>query len=309
MKIRSIRKDDTEKIAALWNECFWIELENGRPEWYVKRNLLSRESFLEKLSVDGNQPKKADAAGFWVACRDSTPIGFAAGTVEQGVGHLQALIVHPVFRKKGTGTALFEAVKTCFGTREARTMTLDFGRFHFRDKTGIFEGSPEFRFLKHRGLKPTRKCVVFILYFKDFRLKEEIADMRSDLEKKDGIHIRFYEPGYSMDLSRIREQGFITSWKSIEDASNRQRGLIATHGIRVVGFNEPGKGPYVDPDYRGRNIGKLLVSLGCLEAKKRGAWFSYFRTAVDNHPAVKVYLYTGYRKLGEIYSAVEPIDI
>lgn len=308
MTIRDFRIDDVESILTLWNESLWDELDTGKPDWYVKRNLFTKPQLIEKIHADAYDSSGLGPEGFHVADQNNILVGFAGGTVEDGAGHIKALIVHPAFRRTGIGAGLYEKVLTYFRTQGARSVTLDFGKWHFRDKTGVFEGSPEYHFLAGRGLEPTRKSIVFILCLKDFRVKDEVRELRKDLERDD-IHIRFYEPGYTISLSRIEEPGFRTSWKRIEETYKEEKGLIATQGRRVVGFNEPGKGPFVDPDYRGRKIGKVLVGLGCLEAKRRGAWFSYFRTEVDNYSAINVYLYTGYQKLGEIYTAVKPIDI
>ena len=89
--------------------------------------------------------------------------------------------------------------------------------------------------------------------------------------------------------------------------------LIAADGDRVVGFigfvrvHESGRAaftPGVDPEYRRRGIGKVLVNPWGAEVKKKGAELSMISTGSTNYPAQRIYFGMGYRKLGEFSTSL-----
>lgn len=319
MRIRNFMADDVDKVVELWNVSLWKDSNAGKPSWYIRRNLLTNEQLMKKIS-DSN----FDQSGSFVACQNDRIVGFGASMIRDQTGYISGLVVHPSFRRRRIGTELYQKILTYCRGQGAKKAELG-----FNFSTGILENRPEYYFLISKGFRfhPMLKLMTFILYFKDFKLKDEILEIRRKLEDE-GIRIQYYEPRYKKSLSFSkfegqdwfsRESWIPSMWKSITDSRNIDDELIVTHGERVVGFmglthvEEWGEaahqGPFVDPEYRGRKIGKVLVNLWCHEVKKKGAWYSFIGVYVNNYYAQKCYFYAGYKKLGEIYTVFESVNI
>ena len=101
------------------------------------------------------------------------------------------------------------------------------------------------------------------------------------------------------------------SYKKNLEAVEPMAVLIAADGDRVVGFigfvvvrdnGKAGFSPGVDPAYRKRGIGKVLVNLWGEAVKEIGAEESIISTGTRNEPAQRIYFDMGYRKLGEFFA-------
>ena len=151
------------------------------------------------------------------------------------------------------------------------------------------------------------------LIFEDFVLRDKIMEIRERL-KREGIEIKYYEDRYKDSFSKLMEDDFQWWWYG-EYGPNLERDkplpvLIAVdeHKDRVVGFigfvavganKRAGFSPGVDPEYRKRGIGKVLVNLWAREVKEMGAEESLISTGIENYPAQRIYFDMGYEKLGE----------
>ena len=89
--------------------------------------------------------------------------------------------------------------------------------------------------------------------------------------------------------------------------------MIAVDGDSVVGFigfvavTEDGKAgfsPGVDPAYRKKGIGKVLVNLWAEAVKQLGATDSTISVGIDNDPAKRIYFDMGYQKIGEFLATL-----
>jgi GNAT superfamily N-acetyltransferase len=168
-------------------------------------------------------------------------------------------------------------------------------------------GTPEFEFFVKNGYAPRGDSeLVLRLRFDGFSLRPEITARRVELEQE-GIEVRYYGGGDWESLSKLLQTHF-PRWMRREDTTKHPL-LVAVHRDRVIGFaafvvvDRDGRSafsPGVDPEYRGRGIGKVMVNVWGAEVKKLGAEESILSTGERNYPAQRIYFEMGYQKLGAL---------
>ena len=313
MEIRTFERADAGGVVSLWNAAL---RDKADQTWYLESMLLS-EDRLENVTTDPN----FDPAGAFVARDGSQIVGFGRGVVKrvptyQGEelsglpGYLEGLAVKPDFRGRGIGDQLLQRIESYVraGGKESITMT------RYRSPIAgayLLPDTPEYRFLLNRGYQVSSREMRLKLTFERFSLSGEITDTRQRL-KEEGIEITYYEDRHRESFSKLMEGHFQGWWfysyrPNLESASPRPV-LIAVHENRVVGFigfvsidrnRRAGFSPGVDPEYRKRGIGKVLVHLWADEVKKIGAEESFISVGVANLPAKSIYLNMGYESMGE----------
>jgi len=314
---RPYRPEDAPGVVDLWNRT--VQAEAGANDWYVEDNALS-EARLARIAANPN----FDPEGVFVHEEQRRIVGYGRAVVKsvpayegeplaERPGYLEGLVVDRAFRRRGLGSELLERAESYVRSKGKRTVRVSryspaiAGLSMLPDSSG-------FRFLVKRGYKPEPFQMELELRFADFRLREEVVQARDRL-RREGIHVRHYVERDRDSFVALQESHFSHWWHSIYgpnlERDNPLPVLVAADGDRVVGFigfvrvsseGRAGFTPGVDPDYRRRGIGTVLVNLWAAEVKERGAVLSRIATGTTNYPAQHIYFGMGYRKLGEFTS-------
>lgn len=314
MEIRAFRKEDMGEVVDLWNRS--LREDKGDSPWYLEFTLLS-EGRLEGIVADPN----FDRDGAFVAYDGERMIGFGRGVVKkvasyegekpEGLpGYLEGLVVDSSFRRRGAGTWLLQHIESYVRENGKDALQISFHRSPVFG-VSVLPETPEYRFLVGRGFEPEVSEFRLRLVFDAFRLREEILEIRERL-RREGIEITYYQDAYRDSFSGLMARYFPGWWhysyRPNLEREERLPVLVALEGDRVVGFvgfvhvrgnGRAGFSPGVDPEYRRRGIGKVLVNLWAQAVKEMGAVESIISTGTENYPAQRVYFGMGYEKLGE----------
>lgn len=314
MTIRTFRREDASEVARLWNTS--LREDKANPRWYIEDNILTEDK-LEKMISNPN----FDCKGAFVAYDGQEMIGFGRGVVkkvksyedenlEDLPGYLEGLVVKPSFRRKGIGTQLLEHIEAYIEAEGKDAIWVSRYRSPVA-RISVLPETPEYRFLLKRGFREEGREMRLKLIFEDFVLRDEVIEARERL-KHEGIEIRYYEDQYRGSFSELMERRFQGWWyrgyKPNLEGDEPLPVLVAVDKGRVVGFvgfvavrenKRAGFSPGVDPEYRRRGIGTVLVNLWAKEVKEMGAEESLISTGVGNYPAQSIYFDMGYEKLGE----------
>ncbi len=319
MGIRNFRREDATEVVNLWNTSLSEDKTNS--QWYVEDNLLSKEK-LEKIVSNPN----FDWRGAFVAYDGQQMIGFGRGVVkkiksykdeelEDLPGYLEGLVVEPSFRRRGIGTQMLQNIESYIKAEGKDTIRIS---CYHPAIVGIciLPETPEYKFLLKRGFKPEARAMKLKLIFENFVLRNKIIETRERL-KQEGIEIKYYKDQYKDSFSKLMEKHFQGWWyDSYRPNLERDKPLpvlIAVDKDRVVGFigfvtigknKRAGFTPGVDPEYRRRGIGKVLVNLWAKEVKEMGGEESLISTGMGYHPAQRIYSDMGYKKLGEFWDGL-----
>jgi ribosomal protein S18 acetylase RimI-like enzyme len=316
VQIRAYQEADAAAVVALWNGT--VRADKADQEWYVDEVILSKEAF-DRISRHPNH----DPEGAFTAWDSGRLVGYARAAIkcvpafegDDGDAYLEALVVDPDARRKGIGSALLAAVEAYASGRGLSLIRT----VRYRSAAAgicVVAGTPEAVFLQDRGFGAEVTEMRLHLEFGEFSLSDEVRQAREAL-LADGIEIRYYEPADHEAMRCLMARHFQVWWgvtygPSLEQAEPRQT-LIAvdTRTQRVAGFagyvdvfpnGGTGMSPGVDPDYRGRSIGKVLCNVWGDEVKRMGATHSRISTGLENEAAKAIYFGMGYRKIGEFHS-------
>lgn len=305
MQISALHNDQIEEACAVWNEAA-----EAQGEGY-EDNQLSSEHLLQITEDENFMPTAA-----LVITEGGEVIGFAVGYIQtvdfRKEGDLEAkparLAGVAIARQRwrqGIGRELLQAVEAVVAgqkdaiAHETYGMPLSLVR-------RIYLDSGPYRFLSACGYRPVHHELLLRNDLQKFQLTDEISRRRDNLEGQ-GVEYRFYQPEDRSELLDFMVRCFPGGWyASIERAtedSEDARVLMAIAEGKIVGFMGPlwvieageagGFGsPGVDPDFRGRGIGKVMFNLGLDYLKKAGAAHTTYGTGVTN-PARFIYFDSG----------------
>ncbi|MCK4376360.1 MAG: GNAT family N-acetyltransferase [Candidatus Brocadiae bacterium] len=318
MTIRNFRKSDVPALVELWNSA--LRQEAGDKQWYLDSYLLSEAKL---LWITGNSNFDPSAAFVWE--QEGRIVGFAWGVVkkvpsyegerlEDSPGYLEGFVVDRAFRSRGIGTQLVQKVESYARAASKRTVILTC--YHSAiEGLGLLPGSSGHEFLLKRGYEAEPPEMRLRLSFEDYSFPDEVAGIRERL-RRDGIEIEYYEGRHEDSFCRLLQRHFRSWWHAIYQPNLTRAEplpvLIAVDADRVVGFvgfvtvwegKRAGFTPGVDPQYRRRGIGKVLLNVWARDVKRLGAQESIISTGTDNYPAQRIYFAMGYKKLGEFYSS------
>ena len=267
--IRNYRSTDFDQYVQLRNET----IQRDRPDDYISKELLA-----EALGHPSFSPED----DLFVAEKSFDPqlIGYVSVFREPGIGRsLLDGSVHPLNRRMGVGTELFEhAVEysRVAGLRKVQVCV---------SETNL----PAIRMLSGLGLK-------FFRHFWGYRL--DLAEYQVPEVKTGQFTFRSLEPDEVVDLTAIQNRSFADTWGfnantneeifyRINSMSSRPENVIMVYqGRRPVAYcwtrihpsdtAADRKGEIhmlgVDPDFRGQSIGRkvLIAGLSYLKLKKVG---------------------------------------
>lgn len=315
--LRPYDAEDAGAVAELWNGA--LTAEAGASEWYVADNRLS-EGKLERIASDPNY----DPEGAVVYQHGGRVVGYARVVVKtvpsyegeplgEVPAYLEGLVVGQSFRRQGIGTELLEHIESYAQARGKQIVRVACWHSAIAG-VSMLAGSSGYRFLVKRGYEAVPLEIKLRLRFEDFSLRDQIVETRERL-CREGIQFRHYGDRDRDSFVSLVKGQFPHWWHSTYgpnlDRDHPLPVLIALEDDRVVGFigfvrvhedRTAAFTPGVDPEYRGRGIGTVLVNLWGAEVKEEGAVESAISTGTTNYPAQRIYFGMGYENLGEFSS-------
>jgi len=317
VEIRNLRAEDATRVISLWNES--LRQGEAHSAWYVENYLLNQEKLGQ---ITGNS--NFDPNGAFIACDGEQVIGFGIGVVktvasyegenlEDLPGYLERLVVAGPFRRRGTGTQILRNVESYVAAAGKRALRISCYQSAIVGMSVLPE-APEYKFLIKSGFQAEGFEIRLMLKLQDFSPKGDIIETRKQLEKN-GIQIRYYHDKDQAWFCKLMQVPDFQGWwhNSYQPNLKKETPLpvliaVDTRKDRVVGFvgfvtvgpdRRAAFSPGVDPEYRKRGIGKVLVNMWAEEVKKLGAQESQISTGTDNLPAQRIYFDMGYEKIGQ----------
>lgn len=306
MEIMQLQRSHLEEVVSLWNNA--IEVQRQGYQTYTiscqrLMNIMEDENFLP--------------SGALVAVSKDRLVGFALGYVQKadfrGEGDLEAkpgwlagLAVRPDCWRQGVGRALLEALESALQKAGKSAAGFQTYRMPISLVHGIYLDTYPYHFLLSCGYRSLEHELRLRNELPSFQLDRDILRRRRKLASE-GIIYRWYQPNDRDNLLEFMAHHFSGGWyTSIQQATHREppaRILLALASDRIVAFmgpfytSKPGQpgsfgSPGVDPEFRRRGIGTVLVNLGLDYLKSVGASYTEYGTGVAN-PARFIYFGTG----------------
>jgi GNAT superfamily N-acetyltransferase len=304
IRISRSRKTQTADLAALWNRAVLVQGE----EYHQNQ--------VSAADLDAVVHKPGLSFEFAVAKDRSDLLGFALGCAQNAGGEesdpgaqpgwLSAVAVEPAHWRQGIGRRLLRALEQTFARQGRTALATQTFRMPFSLLRRPRLDSAPYRFLIACDYRPQSHELYLRNDLGRFHLSDDVARRRHELSAE-GIDYRRYEPADREELLALLGRCFSPGWHAtIERATADARQpliLTARAGERIVGFmgpllvtrpGAPGSlgSPGIDPGFRGRGIGKVLVNLGLDYLKGAGASEVCYSTSVTN-PARFIYFDSG----------------
>ena len=319
MEIRHFEQDDIAGVAALWNTA--LDEDKTSDLWYAEESRITEDG-LGRIAAHPNH----DPGGAFVAREGSEIVGYARAVVKRArsfeeedlatlPGYLEGLVVKASCRGQGIGGELLQRVETFAKGFAKEALHIVRVRSPISG-VSVVPDTPEYAFLLNRGFETKSREMRLELNLGTFELRDEIVRLRNDLATN-GIELRFYEDRDFGSMEQLMERHFRNWWfasyrPNIEKETPSPVLVAVDRGReRVVGFagfvtvssnGRAGFSPGVDPDYRGKGIGRALSNIWADEVKKVGATSSRISTGFTNIPAKTIYFDMGYQMIGEFCS-------
>ncbi|MCY3834714.1 MAG: GNAT family N-acetyltransferase [Chloroflexi bacterium] len=305
MLIRSYQGKDESDLLDVWHQA-------------MPADRISASLFRTQVLLDPNfHPDYVP-----VAVEDGRVVGFILCLVRQvpyflqGMDESEAWIsafgVHPDYRRRGIGTALFETIVDKL--RAENRSLVDISPYvpnYFVPGVDTQAYPDSIRFLRERiGFETLYHAISMGADLTNFRIPAEIQARIDRAEDEDGLTIRRIEAADIPDLMPFLVEHFGWDWfrhaqsyllEYFGDSPHRICFLVAREKGEVVGFCQQRNeryGPFgVRPDCRNRGIGRMLL-FKCLEAMAaKHVFYAYFLWTDEN--AARLYALAGFKRRRE----------
>jgi GNAT superfamily N-acetyltransferase len=310
IRISASRAGETAGLAALWDRAVLAqgeahEITSGlleRLDAVVHEDGLSFEIVVAR--------DRSEVVGFALGCAQKAGAGDGTESGSQP-GWLSGVAVEPSRWRQGIGRRLLRGLEQAF-VRQGKTVV---ATQTFRMPVSLLRrpylDSAPYRFLISCGYRPLTHELYLRNNLERFHLSDEVKRRREVLSAE-GIHYRMYEPGDRAELLELVGRYFPAGWHAtIERATAddcRPVIFVVRAGGQIVGFmgpldirqpRTPGRfgSPGVDPAFRGRGIGKVLINLSLDYLKKAEVSEVRYSTGLTN-PARFTYFDSGAELLG-----------
>ena len=273
---------------------------------------LDRAGFEERFFASEKGCEKV----FLCADNGYTAAGFAAGTFRCGgdAGYVTAVLVRKEYRRSGLGTALISAPEAALKSQD--TKKYEFSFYNPQSLPWIVPGTPRhdhpgypgvdmagagYVFMKNAGYRDFAYQNAYYHRLENFKMPPDIEMIEKEAAKQN-YAVTYYDKNRHYGAEECMEKIGSAGWKKTVLDNISSDGapplLIAEYGentdgkARMVGFTgpvyvQPGGRGYlaglaVDPDHRGRGLGKLLFCRLCAALKAEGADFMTLFTGENN---------------------------
>jgi len=310
IRISASRAGETAGLAALWNRAILAQGEGyeitgcllERLDAIVHDNGLSFEVVVAR--------DRTEVVGFALGCAQKAGAGDGTESGSEP-GWLSGVAVEPSRWRQGIGRRLLRGLEQAFVKQGKTAVATQTFRMPVSLLRRPYLDSAPYRFLVSCGYRPLTHELYLRNNLERFQLSDEVRRRREVLSAE-GIHYRMYEPGDRAELLGLLGRCFSATWRAtIERATADDRRpviFVVCAGEQIVGFmgpldirqpRTPGSfgSPGVDPAFRGRGIGKVLINLSLDYLKKAEVSEVCCSTGVTN-PARHIYLDSGAELLG-----------
>ncbi len=282
INLRAYRGADEAALIVLWNRS-------------MTHDPIDAAAFRTRVLLDANF--RAD--GLIVAEEDRALVGFVLTILRQvplflqGLeperGWITAFGVHPAHRRRGIGQQLFAAALTRFAAAGRRQVEISpYTPNYFIPGVDVDAYAPAVAFLEKLGWQTVSTPISMRAELTGYQVQPEVIELAASLAT-DGIVIRpvaaddlpalmpFIAATFGWDWYRFAQEYLLALFGPGADDICF---LVATEGEPIVGYCQQRSerfGPFgVDPAWRGRGIGRVLLARCLAAMRAKGfhcAWF------------------------------------
>lgn len=302
MDIRAYRGIDEAELLNVWHLA-------------MTHDRLSAELFRTKVLLDSNfQPEN-----LVVAVEDERVVGFVLALTRQVPLFLQGLEpekswitafgVHPDYRRRGIGRALFNHILERLKGQGRKTLEISpYVPNYFVPGVDTQAYPDALRFLEDAfGFTVIERPISMGASLTGFQIPSEIRQLELKRQKEDDLRIRAVTSADLPDLMPFVATHFGWDWyrhlqeyllEYFGDSSSQMCILVARLRGEVVGFCPQRRerfGPFgVHPDARNLGIGRILLFRCLAEMSARQVYYSYFMWTGED--AARLYTQAGYKQ-------------
>ena len=269
---RSYIGGDEYQIVPLWNQC-------------MIRDPINLNNFRLKILLDENfDPEGATIVeynkkivGFCLAIRRRYPY-YGIG-LEEGVGWITVLFVHPDYRGKGLGQSLLEKSELFLKDKGVKEILVSpYTPNYIIPGIDIDSYNDAFNLFIKSGYKKNKKAYGMGRSLLDFQPSEEIKQRCKNLEKQN-IKILNFESKFTISLLEFLRKDYPGDLfryvvETLKSHPNCDNFFIAVKDEKVIGFsqfNGEHFGPLaISPDFSGIGIGTCLYHHTAIHMKEMG---------------------------------------
>ena len=305
MLIRPYQGKDESDLLDVWNKAM--------PADRINASLFRTQVLLDPNFHPDYVPVAVEdgrVVGFILCLFRQVPY-FLQG-MDENEAWISAFGVHPDYRRRGIGTALFENIVDKLRA-DGRSL-VDISPYvpnYFVPGVDTSAYPDSIRFLHERiGFQTLYHAISMGNDLTDFRVPAELQARIDRAEAEDGLTIRPIEAADIPDLMPFLVEHFGWDWfrhaqsyllEYFGDSPHRICFLVAREKGEVVGFCQQRNeryGPFgVRPDCRNRGIGRMLL-FKCLEAMAaKHVFYAYFLWTDEN--ATRLYALAGFKRRRE----------
>lgn len=299
--IRPYRGADEATLIALWNAAMPRDRINAA---VLRTRVLLDPNFCPQGLLIAEEA--GEAVGFCLSLARQVPLDLQG--LEPELGWITAFGVHPAYRRRGTGRALFEAaLARLAGLGRRRALISPYTPNYFIPGVDPDAYPEAMAFLQATGWQVRSTPISMRAELGGFQVPAEVEALERRLAEE-SIAVRSVCPADLPALMPFIAEHFGWDWFRFAQAyllelfgpgSDEIAFFVAAQGERIVGYCQQRRerfGPFgVVPALRNRGIGRLLL-FRCLEAMPpKGfhcAWFLW--TGAD---AARLYALAGFRQV------------
>jgi mycothiol synthase len=302
MEIRPYRGQDEADLLAVWHAA-------------MTHDQLSDNLFRTKVLLDPNFQAETlpiavvdgRVAGFALALTRQVPL-FLQG-LEPEIAWVTAFGVHPDYRRRGIGAALFQYLFDRL--RSEGRKTLDISPYvpnYFVPGVDVNAYPETITFLEDLlGFETLYQAISMGADLTGFQIPPEVVELEERREREDGVTIRPVTPADLPDLMPFIVEHFGWDWyrhaqdyllEYFGDTPHHICFLVARQHGEVIGFCQQRRerfGPFgVKPDRRNLGVGRLLLFRCLATMSARHNYYAYFLWTGED--AARLYSLAGFQR-------------
>ncbi|MEP6984094.1 MAG: GNAT family N-acetyltransferase [Chloroflexota bacterium] len=305
MEIRPYRGTDEAQLLAVWHRA-------------MTHDRIDQAVFRTKVLLDPNfRPEN-----LLVAVEADQVVGFVLAITRQVPLYLQGLEpqkswitafgVHPDFRHRGIGTALFKRVLERLKLDGRKTVEISpYVPNYFAPGVDSDKYTGTVGFLQNVfGFETIEKPISMGINLNNFQIPTEILELEQRRVREDDLIIRSVIGADLPELMPFIHENFGWDWyrhlqeylvEYFGDSERQICFLVAVLKGKIVGFCGQRRerfGPFgVDASVRNLGIGRILLFRCLAEMSARQFYYTYFMWTEEN--AARLYTFAGFQKRRE----------